>query len=726
MRKLATPLAVTLLLCLAVPALAANKYPPGPGGTCPDTLKISQIQDVLATCHPATLDTVLGIGGIVIGFDAKPSAFATYFQNSQGGSYSGVQAFTGATNYNASPFSLALGDSIVVYGTTQEFPASNGTTEIEGPDAIQSSNDIIIRKVSSGNALPKFQIVTTTQVNWVPTSIGNQGEQWEACLVRVLGPLKVGRVNTNPSGGATILGIPPQGFLMYKVATPADSVLVDGNTLTSFAPPAVGTTIDSLQGIINQGTSGGINSYRLQLRGVNDIFLSAPPNLSDAYPIDDTIPGPLAAPARSARSTRLFGTSNEQLRLVFDQNVDVTTAQNEGNYSLASGIDGSTVDLATASGNVVLLDITSVRGRGDLETVTASGIGSAGCPSCLMSGQSREFYNAVLTVAEVQAPAPESLSIAQDSPGLPGIDVVCTDRSRFAGVGTGVGRRISVKGVGVGKFGSLQYLEDPGAAPRSGISVFGPSQPLELGRKYHVVGQIQEFGGETEIVNDVLIQDKGFVGIPSAVQFNDKQVSVVTDSTCDAAQNITNGEDYEGMLIRINRIMVVEPRNPGQSFFAGSVKPLAPGDTILVSNLNNTLGSYTPPDSGSLVDVTGILHFSNGTFRICPRFVSDISDPTTGVEDGASNRVLFSAYPNPARSTRINFTLPRRDHVELAVYDLLGRRIAMLARGAMPAGSYTKQWEGLDDGGKRVGAGVYFYRLKVGQETFRITGVKLN
>src|SRR5438445_2146338 len=166
MRKLVTSLLIAALLpCLVIPALAANKYPPGPGGTCPDTLKISQVQDVGALCHPATLDTVLGIKGIVTGFDAKPSAFAVYFQNSQGGGFSGVQAFTGATNYNAAPYSLARGDSIAVYGTTQEFPNPNGTTEIEGPDAVQSTNDIIIRKVNSGNPLPPFQIVTANQIN---------------------------------------------------------------------------------------------------------------------------------------------------------------------------------------------------------------------------------------------------------------------------------------------------------------------------------------------------------------------------------------------------------------------------------------------------------------------------------------------------------------------------------------------------------------------------------
>ena len=44
----------------------------------------------------------------------------------------------------------------------------------------------------------------------------------------------------------------------------------------------------------------------------------------------------------------------------------------------------------------------------------------------------------------------------------------------------------------------------------------------------------------------------------------------------------------------------------------------------------------------------------------------------------------------------------------------------------MPAGNYSKQWEGRDDAGKNVGPGVYFLRLRVGNETFKLRSVKLN
>jgi hypothetical protein len=64
--------------------------------------------------------------------------------------------------------------------------------------------------------------------------------------------------------------------------------------------------------------------------------------------------------------------------------------------------------------------------------------------------------------------------------------------------------------------------------------------------------------------------------------------------------------------------------------------------------------------------------------------------------------------------------------VELAVFDLQGRQLRTLAKGLMPAGSYSQKWDGTDGGGKLVGAGMYFYRLKVGGEERVVRAVTLH
>jgi flagellar hook assembly protein FlgD len=49
--------------------------------------------------------------------------------------------------------------------------------------------------------------------------------------------------------------------------------------------------------------------------------------------------------------------------------------------------------------------------------------------------------------------------------------------------------------------------------------------------------------------------------------------------------------------------------------------------------------------------------------------------------------------------------------VELSVYDLAGRRIRTLTRGALAPGRHTFLWDGRTDGGRRLAAGVYVSRL---------------
>ena len=72
--------------------------------------------------------------------------------------------------------------------------------------------------------------------------------------------------------------------------------------------------------------------------------------------------------------------------------------------------------------------------------------------------------------------------------------------------------------------------------------------------------------------------------------------------------------------------------------------------------------------------------------------------------------VLSQNYPNPFNpSTQIAFDIPAHGAVSLAVYDVLGREVAMLVRGDLNAGHYETRFDGT---GRATG--VYFYRLEAG------------
>jgi hypothetical protein len=94
-------------------------------------------------------------------------------------------------------------------------------------------------------------------------------------------------------------------------------------------------------------------------------------------------------------------------------------------------------------------------------------------------------------------------------------------------------------------------------------------------------------------------------------------------------------------------------------------------------------------------------------------------DAATGVDAAAAARqpllVLETPRPNPfERSTVIGYSLPHRDRVRLAVYDVAGRQRVVLVDGVQEAGRQVAGWNGRGRDGSPLPAGVYFVRLAFG------------
>jgi len=72
--------------------------------------------------------------------------------------------------------------------------------------------------------------------------------------------------------------------------------------------------------------------------------------------------------------------------------------------------------------------------------------------------------------------------------------------------------------------------------------------------------------------------------------------------------------------------------------------------------------------------------------------------------------------PNPFNpQTAIRFTLDSKQTVTLAVYDVNGRLVRMLASGVQEMGTHSITWDGRNNAGATVSSGVYFYRLDAGK-----------
>ncbi len=73
---------------------------------------------------------------------------------------------------------------------------------------------------------------------------------------------------------------------------------------------------------------------------------------------------------------------------------------------------------------------------------------------------------------------------------------------------------------------------------------------------------------------------------------------------------------------------------------------------------------------------------------------------------------LYQNYPNPFNSsTTIDYDLKQKSHVELIIYDILGREVIKLANHIETPGMKSIAWNGTDNNGNPVSSGVYIYNL---------------
>lgn len=84
----------------------------------------------------------------------------------------------------------------------------------------------------------------------------------------------------------------------------------------------------------------------------------------------------------------------------------------------------------------------------------------------------------------------------------------------------------------------------------------------------------------------------------------------------------------------------------------------------------------------------------------------------------------ITAYPNPFNSAvSIRFAIVRPQHVIIEIYDMLGRKVNMLSDGFFAEGEHAVIWNGTNQRGDSVAAGVYLCRIKSQTEE---TTLKLN
>ncbi len=653
-------------LTLTVPAVLLLVAAAGPASAVQRTVTIYQIQDTTSVGRVVVGSTdSVTTTGVITGADTRPTGFGFYIQDVAGGNYSGVLVFTGGANTYADS-GYARGDLITVTGRTTEFQNETEIISLTGSafGASPPMAKIGTAPVPAAIALPNFGAFSETAA--YPFA-----ERYEGVYVS----LTNGKNVRYPIYNSGILGtFPSSTWLVTDNTIPGstDTVRVDGFTMANPAvsAPSLGVVAPSFRGIGHQRTRG----YGIQLRDGADIVVPSPPTLLNAY-----------------------ATSNSTIRLVFDRALDPTTAQNPANYSRQTlgSIDAATI-VGAGNQTVDLTTTTDAQVPADDEAVTAAGVKST--LGVAMAAPATQFFRAgVTSIRDVQTD-------------------VNADSSQFAF------EQVTVRGVVHARDEQLYYIQEGTATgPSSGIAIFAPIASLAVGDDITVSGVVTEFGSLSQLTEFSGL-DYQFEHAAGVAKFTPVTVAPGLIGTLTGVEP-ESGEAYEAMFVELANVTVVQDSLPNGQFLVQGGG--GAGDTVRVDDtMFRQDYLYGRGDNYLTVVpyIRGLVNDAFGQYTVNPRDSADISDQLVDVTPGVGGLdfAIRGITPTPVSFARggsaiVNFTVPTAGRASLRVYDVAGRLVATpLANAEVAAGPQAIALDARNLGGGRLGSGIFFVQLQLG------------
>ena len=158
-------------------------------------------------------------------------------------------------------------------------------------------------------------------------------------------------------------------------------------------------------------------------------------------------------------------------------------------------------------------------------------------------------------------------------------------------------------------------------------------------------------------------------------------------------------------------VYLASSHDGGETFrnFRISESPFVPNATVF-------FGDYTAISAWNNMVRPAWARLDNFNLSVITAIIDSANVVHTPELEPSLPVALDQNYPNPAGSfTYMSFKLHRPSVVSLNIYDLYGNRVVTLIDNKhLQAGKYV---EGLDLAGKRLNAGVYYYRLSTEEKT---------
>jgi hypothetical protein len=130
---------------------------------------------------------------------------------------------------------------------------------------------------------------------------------------------------------------------------------------------------------------------------------------------------------------------------------------------------------------------------------------------------------------------------------------------------------------------------------------------------------------------------------------------------------------------------------------------------IVSDNLSNSVSSAKVLFINGKNDTTQTLTDSKGYYELFiqkPSLVSDYTNHPVVIS-------LCQNYPNPFNpSTIIEYSLTVPSHVRLNIYNCFGQLVRKLVNAERSYGKHSVVWNGRDEHGRHLAAGIYLYRIE--------------
>ncbi len=228
--------------------------------------------------------------------------------------------------------------------------------------------------------------------------------------------------------------------------------------------------------------------------------------------------------------------------------------------------------------------------------------------------------------------------------------------------------------------------------------------------------------GTTITVTGLLSQFRGLLQINQSATANDLTTFTVGSAgaapapqTVTLAQLEANGENYESELVRVLRVTVTGPSpfTAATNYQVTDASSSTNAVTLRIVGANDTDvdGLAVPMPTADITGVVG--QFDPATppvafYQLQPILASDVSQGGTATAETPAGRLSLDVA-NPVRGSAIvRFSTETAQDVRLALVDVLGREVAVVAQG-VSAGAQSAT---LDTAG--LAPGVYVLRLTAG------------